>query len=271
MAEFANVKIPHIIFGKYFSGAFLGYFTMVASLANMFAQEVSASFDKANLSSLSRQLSKVDDRQEKLAILSDNAGKMFRIKDIIIIPFYMICFFYSELVIGSLLGAQWLPTAVIFSVLCIRAIFLSYRLSIITILTSLRFTKASFYVSFLSMCIHLLSAVAAVSENDPMLLVYGSVLSNFLTLALSLFLFRLHTGMMLWSATIGSSAVSITLAFVGLLFVYILGTEFYSLVCFLVFILIFVYVLKIKFNYEEVNEFIELIFGAYKKMVSNVR
>lgn len=259
MSEFLNNKIPHFTLARYFPGDMLGLFTMTGSLANMLVQEVSASVDKANLSQLSRKLDTMVGTEERKRQITDNFVRIFRIKNLLTIPAYIFCVFYGELVISVLLGEKWIGAATIFSLLCIRAIFLSYRLSVLSILMSLRNTKAGFSISAFSMFIHLGFAVLAFVLDDGMLLVYGTIISNICCAILSVYLFKWFTGFFPFEALKDAFIFLSAITIVGLICSIVIEEVWLSVIAFICLTVLVLFGFKKFGGYVELDQVLSMI------------
>jgi len=193
LVEYINRKIPHFSLGQYFSVKILGFYSMAASIGYMYAQEVSAAFDKANLSHLSKQLRNyADDKYMYQKTLFENISYIIHFKDILICPVYAGLIFFSEPVILLLLGDSWLEMKDLFTLMCISAVFVAYQLSFRAIFNAVRFPKFHFYTSSISICIFLPSAYIAVVFNNYLYMAYGVICSNFLLVIFSTFMLYKH-------------------------------------------------------------------------------
>jgi O-antigen/teichoic acid export membrane protein len=189
LVEYFNRKIPHFSLGQYFSVTILGFYSMASSIGSMYAQEVSAAFDKANLSHLSEQLILyANDVKKYRATLFDNTSYIIHFKDILICPVYVGLIFFSEPFIQLLLGDAWVGMTHLFSLMSISAVFVAYRLSFRVIFNAIRFPKFHFYTSIISLLIYIPSAYFSVIFENYYYMAYGVIASNFALVAFSVFM-----------------------------------------------------------------------------------
>ncbi|TWX51085.1 oligosaccharide flippase family protein [Colwellia hornerae] len=193
LVEYFNRKIPHFSLGQYFSVKLLGFYSMASSIGYMYAQEVSAAFDKANLSHLSKQLREYADNEYMYRkTLFENVSYIIHFKDILICPVYAGLIFFSEPIILLLLGDAWLEMKYLFTLMCISAVFVAYQLSFRVIFNAIRFPKFHFYTSTISLCIYLPSAYVSIAFDNYLYMAYGVIGSNFLLVTFSALMMYKH-------------------------------------------------------------------------------
>jgi O-antigen/teichoic acid export membrane protein len=186
---FFNDKGSHFIIARYFSEKTLGLISMATSIVQMYSQEITASFDKANFSHLSKKLSETSTKDIANTI-KENCLYLISVKNVLIIPVYAYCAIYSEFIIGILLGNSWIEISSIFSVLCFAAIATSYETIFRTIFNAMRQPKLYFKLSILRVICLMISMVYSVLYDDYWFIIYGTVVTNLIiTLASVLLLY----------------------------------------------------------------------------------
>jgi O-antigen/teichoic acid export membrane protein len=188
LVEYFNQKLPDFTLGQYFSGKILGYFSMASSVASMYSQEVSAAFDKANLSHLSIQISQQSSVAQSTHLIQKNIEYLIRLKNILIIPVYVGLICYSEEVILILLGESWLDIVDVFRVLCLAAIFSSYRLSFRVLFSAIRYPRFHFYSAVVSLLVYIPMMYLTIAQNNYVIMGYGLLCSHFAVVLFSIWM-----------------------------------------------------------------------------------
>jgi len=186
LVMFVNTKAPHLVIAKFFSEKILGQISMATNIVQMYSQEITASFDKANFAYLSKKLNEAD-RAEFPKIITDNTNYLIGVKNILIIPVYCYCSVYSSFVVTLLLGDNWTSISPIFSLLCFAAIATSYETVFRTVFNSLRKPKINFKLSIISLLCLTVVMLLSVKLNNYWFIIYGSIITNLLITFSSLF------------------------------------------------------------------------------------
>lgn len=186
LLAFFNAKLPIFIIAKYFSEKTLGFITMATNLVDMYAQEISASFDKANFTYLSKKLEGVSDK-DKRSILSQNIDYMLTVKNTLVLPIYAFLAIFSLEVIEILLGSQWLEMADIFSVLCLGSIAYSWETTYRTVFNVLRRPQINFHVGMLRLILLTVIGALTIYYGNYWYIVWGLPISSLFVVGFSIF------------------------------------------------------------------------------------
>jgi len=200
---FFNTKIYHLIIAKFFSEKILGYVSMATNIVQMYSQEITAAFDKANFTFLSKKLNE-SCKTEHSKIISENLKYLIGVKNILIIPVYCYCAVYSEFVVTLLLGDNWSKISPIFSIMCFAAIALSYETVFRTVFNAIREPKVNFKLATVRLFCLTVAMILSINANDYWYILYGIIITNLAITSASICYIYKHTQLNLIKSLLNS-------------------------------------------------------------------
>ncbi|MYM62039.1 oligosaccharide flippase family protein [Pseudomaricurvus sp. HS19] len=134
-----NANLIKLVWGRVFGAHMLGLISMGGNLFSIFETEVSAAVEKANLSNLVRSLKIKDGASEGFAeIVRYNICALQDVRQILIIPAYIVLICCPKIIVSILLGDGWQQLAEFCPFIAVSIVSLSYSKSLTSVFVALR-------------------------------------------------------------------------------------------------------------------------------------